>query len=273
MKKITLVLIKFIGGLVVFFVSAVYVVLLVLGLWFINLDDYRNSEAANAQTLENSDESKVNVSKLPADDQQEIKNSQVIKRTISKDDGKILQGIKYLNFVEKVQVEIDSIPAKPICETICLASWLDQERLLTDPYLYLEKFYVQNKSRALDDFQFRHALESTKVVAAILTPSMREMYVQGLEIEKKNILEQIIYVTKFQLAALQALYNISQLNINFQNHEKKMQKLTELQRTCEYTSFKKVKQSCFEVWVSPEEPVLNPPPKSEPKTEVADEQE
>ena len=263
MKKIALWFIKFILGIVVFFASAVYVVILILGLWFINQADYRNEltqEEKAKQGIESSAEEKhqvkVNISKLPSDDQQEFKNSKVIKRTISRDDGKILQAVKYLNFFDNVQAEIELDPVKPICKIICDASSLDQERLVSDPYSYVEKFYIQNKNRALDDFYFRHALEATKVVALILTPRMREMYIHGLEIENKNIFEQIVYVTKFQFAAGQALYNISQLNKNFQNHEKKMSVLVDLRKTCEYTSLKRVQKACDEVLLAKSETEL-----------------
>jgi hypothetical protein len=252
MKRVILVLIKLIFGLVLFIVSAVFVVLLVLGLWFINLDDYRKNEIKSPPISEHTDEdkvngTKVNVFKLPADDQQELKNSKVIKRTISKDDGKILQGIKYLDFAEKVLAEMDMVPHQPICQIICDTSSLDQERLVNDPYLYLEKFYVQNKNRALEDFYFRHKLESTKVVTVALTLTMREMYVQGLQIDKKNILEQTAYVAKFQFATAQVLYNISQLKEKFKNYEENMSQLLELRKTCEYTSAKAVQQNCFDI--------------------------
>lgn len=273
-------MIKFTLGLLLFFVSAVYVVLLILGLWFINQADYRSEEemlGKAAQSAEMADEDKnelkVNVSKLPSDDQQDLQNSKITKRTISRDDGKILQAVKYLNFIEKVQVEMETESISPVCELICDTSSLDPEKLATDPYIYAEKFYIRNKNRALEDFYFRHAVESTQVVALILTPRMREMYIHGLEIEKKNIFEQIAYVTKFQFAAAQSVYNISQLNKNFQNHEKKMAKLIELRGTCEYTSAKKVQQSCFEVLESEEEPVLMPQPKPAPKPEVPEELE
>lgn len=266
MKRFFLGLVKFILGLVFFLASAVFVVLLVLGLWFINQDDHRKNEidekksqsTAKANADEEKNELKVNVSKLPSDDQQELKKIKVSERTISKDDGKILQGIKYLNFVDNVQAEMDSMTVQPICQIICDSSWLDRQRLSADPYIYLEKFYLQNRNRALEDFYFRHALESTKVVAEVLTPSMRELYIQGLDIENKNYLEQAAYVAKFQFSVAEVLYNISQLNKNFQNYEMKMEKLSELRRTCQYTSAKKVQQSCFDVLASSEAPVLDP---------------
>ena len=263
MKIFFLGVVKFILGLVVFFTSAVYVVILVLGLWFINQADYRSEEeqvgnttqnATNAETEKN--ELKINVAKLPSDDQQDLKKSNVIKRTILRTDGKVLQAIKYLNFTEKVQAEIEAAPVQHLCEIICSPSGLDQEKLVSDPYVSVERFYVQNKNRALEDFNFRHAMEATKVVSLILTPRMREMYIHGLEIENKNLFEQAVYVTKFQFAAGQAVYNISQLNKNFQNHEKKMNELLEIRKTCEYTSRKKVQKACDDILAAQNESEL-----------------
>ena len=257
-------IIKFILATIVFFVSAIFMVILILGLWFINQADYKTVEeqaekkSQNLAIQDNHSEPKLNVSKLPSDDQQELINSKLIKRTIFKNDGKILQAIKYLNFVEKLQLEIETSTTQPICKLICSSSGLDQERMANDPYLYVEKFYIQNRSRAIDDFYFRHSVEAARVVSLILTPRMREMYIDGLEIESKSYLDQAIYVTKFQFAAAQALYNISQLNKKFQNHEKKMAKLIELRITCDYTSAKKVQQSCADMLDSSEEPVLDP---------------
>lgn len=287
MKRVFVAILKLFFGLIFFFASAVYVVILVLGLLFINQADYRaeldeeQKSARKLETLEDEkNEIKLNVSKLPSDDQQDLKKSNTIKRTILRTDGKVLQAIKYLNFTEKVQAEIDAAPVPNLCEIICNPSGLDQEKLESDPYISVERFYVQNKNRALDDFNFRHAMEATKVVSLILTPRMREMYIHGLEIEKKNLFEQAVYVTKFQFAAGQAIYNISQLNKNFQNHEKKMDELLEIRKTCGYTSRKKVQKACDDILAAQNEselalvdkPKVRPsePASSDPEEAVTD---
>ncbi len=256
MKNVLLISVKIILGLILFFSSSVFVVILVLGIWFINQDDYRRieqkSKFTNTTSLSKDKKPIEQKSTIKLNLKDETSSSDAVlrvadERIISKEDGKIFQGLKYLDFVDKVQAEMDTKQLNHICEIICDNSSFDRERLVADPYVYLENFYLQNKNRAYEDFYFRHNLESAKVIAIIINPGIRDLYMQSLSIEQKSLYEQTLFLAKFQYMLAYSIYSIDQIGKKFKNHEKKMSDLRELRKTCDYTSAKAAQRSCYQI--------------------------
>lgn len=251
MKKILLISVKITLGLILFFSSVIFVVILVLGIWFINQDDYRRAEQKSKVTNTtplSKDKKPIEQKSLEGETSSSNTVSRVAdERIISKEDGKVLQGLKYLDLVDKVQADMENMQLSHICQIICDSSTLDRERLVADPYLYLEDFYLKNKNRAFEDFYFRQNLESAKVISLIVNPGMRDLYLKSLDIEEKSLFEQSLYLARFQFVIAHSIYRIDQLGKKFKNHEKNMSDLLELRKACEYTSAKKVQQNCYEI--------------------------
>lgn len=134
---------------------------------------------------------------------------------------------------ESLTHDLKKTKAPPLCSTLCNGSFLDQERFANERGTYLQSYYKNQKSAALQDPNFRIKLEELTFISKAFPKSVRTIMTDILERPEASTTHPLMLALRLEGVMLSELAGVKSHWAQLQIDSHKLDVLKGLVNSCQ----------------------------------------
>lgn len=143
--------------------------------------------------------------------------------------------VKELNAFDQLSQEVSQKALPPSCSVVCAPSQLDAEQIKSERSFYLQKYFANDKIRALKDPQFRLKLKEVAFLSELFPPPFRKIITQlktKSETEVQSSTSKFILALQLEAAIFVELTQIQSRFRSLQEEKRAIDTYRELIASC-----------------------------------------